>query len=135
MKISARERAGLRVMVEFARRYGQGPTSLGEVARAQELSLAYLERIMPDLRDAGLLASVRGAHGGYALARPPAEITVSEVFQAMEGPLVPLDCLRADGARCDREAICATRNVWELVAKRLEEALDTTSLADVLAQL
>lgn len=133
MKISARERTGLRAMVEFARRYGQGPTSLGEVARAQELSLPYLEQIVPALRRSGLLESTRGAHGGYVLAKGPAEITVSEIFRAVEGPLVPLDCLRSDGVRCARETVCATRSVWELVAERLEEALDQTTLADILA--
>lgn len=119
-------------MVEFARRYGQGPTSLGEVAQAQELSLPYLERIVPALRRSGLLHSVRGAHGGYMLARDPAKITVREVFGAVEGPLVPLACMRPDGVACAREATCATRSVWEIVAERLQETLDHTTLADIL---
>ena len=132
MKISARERTALRAMVEFARRTGQGPTSLSEVAEAQGLSLPYLERIVPDLKRAGLLASTRGAHGGYELTRAPELVSVSEVFVAVEGGLIPLDCMRSDGASCAREPTCATRNVWTVVAQRLQETLGDTSLADVL---
>ena len=132
MKITARERTALRAMVEFARRYGQGPTSLGDVADAQDLSLPYLEQIVPDLKRCGLLESTRGAHGGYELTRSPAEIAVSEVFEAVEGGLMPLDCMRTEGPTCDRKAVCATRNVWTVVAQRLQETLDHTSLADVL---
>lgn len=119
-------------MVELARRHGQGPTSLAEVADVQGLSLPYLERIVPDLRRANLLESTRGAHGGYELTRAPASISVSEVFVAVEGGLIPLDCMRSDGAACARESVCATRSVWTVVTERLQETLGDTSLADVL---
>jgi len=64
MRVSSKERAALRAMVELARSYGEGPRPLGQIATAQGLSLAYLEQIVPDLREAGLVSSVRGAHGG-----------------------------------------------------------------------
>ncbi|MCD6519503.1 MAG: Rrf2 family transcriptional regulator [Anaerolineae bacterium] len=134
MKLSSRERFGLRAMVEFARRYGQGPTPLSEVARAQELSLSYLEHIVASLRRAGLLESIRGAHGGYVLAKDPAKISVGDVFRAVEGCLMPLDCMRTDGTNCAREPVCATRSVWQLISERLKETLDNTSLADLLEQ-
>ncbi len=118
-------------MVELARRHGDGPTALGEVARAQGLPLPYLERVVASLRKAGLVASARGAHGGYALARPPAEISVSEVLMAVEGALVPIGCLANGGPRCTREAACATRNVWEVVAACLTQTLGQMTLADV----
>lgn len=132
MKLSARERTGLRAMVEFARRHGEGPTALSEVARVQELPLPYLERIVASLRRAGLLQSVRGAHGGYMLSTDPASISVGDVFRAVEGSLMTLDCMRADGYSCSREPTCATRNVWQTVADRLTDTFDNTSLADVL---
>ncbi len=132
MKLTARERTGLRAMVEFARRYGQGPTALSEVASAQDLPLPYLEQVVALLRRAELLESVRGAHGGYMLARDPAEISAGDVFRAVEGALMTLDCMRTDGS-CAREPICATRNVWQIIVDRLEDTLDHTSLIDVLA--
>jgi Rrf2 family protein len=132
MKVSSRERAALRTMVEFARCVGTGPTPLGQVAETQDLSLAYLERIVPALRKAGLISSVRGAHGGYRLTRPAAEISVGDVFRAVEDVLVPVDCVRGDGASCRRQATCATRTVWTELARRIGETLDTTTLADVI---
>ncbi|MBN1402207.1 MAG: Rrf2 family transcriptional regulator [Anaerolineae bacterium] len=126
------ERTGLRAMVELARRYGQGPTPLREVAQVQDLSLPYLERVAAVLRDSELLASVRGAHGGYLLARRPETISVGDVLRAVEGGLIALDCMRDDGVQCERQPICASRNVWQLVADRLEETLDNTSLADLV---
>ncbi|MFH1085384.1 MAG: Rrf2 family transcriptional regulator [Chloroflexota bacterium] len=131
MRLSAKERTALRAMAELARRYGHGPTPLAEVAHAEGLPLPYLERVAADLRQAGLIESVRGAHGGYALARPPAEVTLADVMRAVEGSLLPLDCMRDDGAPCLRESSCASRNVWRLVADRLKETLDRTTLADL----
>ena len=135
MRLTAQERTGLRAMVEFARHYGEGPTSTSAVARAQNLSQPYLERVVASLRRGGLLTSVRGAHGGYSLSREPDAITVADVFRAVEGMLLPLDCMNAGGTVCDRERVCATRSVWQLVAARLAETLDSTSLADLLVQV
>ena len=131
MRLSAKERTALRAMAELSRRYGCGPTSLSEVAQAEGLPLPYLERVAADLRQAGLLDSVRGAHGGYELTRAPAEITLGDVFRAVENSLLPLDCMRGDGQPCMRESSCASRNVWHLVADRLKETLDRTTLADL----
>ncbi|MBC7235579.1 MAG: Rrf2 family transcriptional regulator [Chloroflexi bacterium] len=133
MKLTARERTGLRAMVEFARHYGEGPTALSEVAREQGLPLPYLEQVVASLRRAGLLESVRGAHGGYMLAREPGQISAGDVFRAVEGSLMTLDCMRTDGTSCAREPICVTRNVWQIIIDRLRDTLDNTTLADVLA--
>lgn len=132
MKISARERTGLRAMVEFARHYGQGPTSLSNVARAQDLPLPYLGRVVGALRRSGLLESRRGVHGGYLLARPPATISVGDVFRAVGERMMNLDCVAAGGPGCAREETCAARNVLQLVAERMRETLDDTSLADMI---
>ena len=134
MRISSRERTGLRAMVEFARRFGDGPTSLNEVARVQELPVPYLEHVAAALRRSGLLESVRGAHGGYMLGRGPAEISVADIFRAVEeDALLPLDCMRTDGSPCSRELTCATRNVWQILSDRLSETLEQTSLADIVS--
>jgi len=134
MKLSSKEHTGLQAMVEFARRYGRGPTSLSEVARSQELPLPYLEQVIAPLRRLGLLTSVRGVHGGYTLARDPATISVGDVFRAVEGSLMTLDCTRPDGSGCAKESTCATRSVWQGVAERLSDTLDNMTLADITSK-
>lgn len=132
MRLSAKEQTGLRAMIEFARCHGSGPTSLSEVAQAQELPLPYLQQVVTELRRAGLLASVRGARGGYHLTREPGQIRVSDIIRALEGQLVTVDCMEPDGASCcSREAICMARNVWQSLQDSLAATLDNITLADV----
>ncbi len=137
MKFTAREQYGLRAMVELARRYGDGPVSLGEVARIEGLSQGYLEQIAATLRCAGLLVSQRGAAGGYILARGPGTITVGDVIRALEGEIVPLSCVTDEEScapPCAREEQCATRDVWLTVRMQLEKTLDSTTLADLVRE-
>ena len=132
MKVSAKEQHGLRAMAELAGRYGQGPVSLGEIADALGVSLDYLEQVVPSMRDAGLLRSTRGAHGGYQLALPPDQITVGQVLQALDGEILPIRCLGADQkVSCIRSPTCAARAVWETVHRRVVETLNGMTLADL----
>ncbi len=133
MKFSAKEEYGLRVMVELARHDGQGPVPLSHIAEIEQLPLSYLEQIMMLLRQAGLLHSLRGAHGGYTLARLPKEVSISDIIRALEGAIMPIPCVTKEScAPCGREDTCAARNVWELVHDRLVEALDSMTLADLV---
>jgi Rrf2 family protein len=119
-------------MSEFARHFGQGPLSLAEVARSQGISQAYLEQIAIDLRRSGLLLSRRGAQGGYLLARPPDATTAGDVIRALEGAILPVQCVAEKGCEpCDREDECMTRGIWEEVRDRLVETLDSITLADL----
>jgi Rrf2 family cysteine metabolism transcriptional repressor len=132
VRVSAKELYGLRAMSELARHFGQGPVSLADVARTQGISQAYLEQIAIDLRRAGLLHSRRGAQGGYFLARAPQAITASEVIRAVEGSILPIECV--DDQRCTpcpREDGCSTRSIWEQVRDRLVETLNSITLADL----
>jgi len=133
MRFSNREQYGLRAMVEFARRYGGGPVSLAEIAEVQDISMSYLEQVVAPLRKAGFLESRRGAYGGYSLSVPPNEVTAGDIIKALEGPLVPIKCVDHDGSAegCVREGCCAVRTVWRKVHERLEEALDSMTLADL----
>ena len=92
MLFSTRAEYGVRLMVELGRQDDETPVSLGAVAEAENLPLSYLEHLVAKLRKAGLVTSRRGAHGGYALARPAAEIEMLEVVQALEGPISPMEC-------------------------------------------
>lgn len=132
MRISAKEMYGLRAMSEFARHYGQGPLSLADVARSQGISQPYLEQIAIDLRRAGLLESKRGAQGGYCLIRSPHDVTAGDVIRALEGHILPVQCVAEDlCVPCNREEGCTTRGIWERVRDRLVETLDSITLADL----
>ncbi len=136
MKFSSKSEYGMRVMAELARHFGHGPLSLTEIARQQDLPLAYLEHIVPPLRKAGLIASSHGVRGGYELSRPPAEITMAEVVRALEGPISPMVCASEvpDEGRteyCVRESTCTTRIVWTRVRDSIASALTMMTLADL----
>ena len=136
MRFSNREQYGLRATVEFARHYGDGPVPLAEVSEVQGISLSYLEQVVAPLRKAGLLKSWRGAYGGYSLSLPPEEVTAGDIIRALEGPLVPIKCVDNEDKTesCSREGRCAARTVWQKVHERLEEALDSMTLADLTDQ-
>jgi Rrf2 family cysteine metabolism transcriptional repressor len=135
VRVSAKELYGLRAMGEFTRHFGQGPLSLSEVARTQDISQAYLEQIAIDLRRAGLLRSKRGAQGGYYLARAPQDTTAGDVIRALEGSILPIRCVAGqEGTPCSLEDRCSARGIWELVRNRLVETLDAITLADLHEQ-
>jgi Rrf2 family protein len=104
---------------------------LREVAAAEEIPASFLERILAQLRTAGLVSTVRGASGGYLLARPAEEVPVGDVVAAVEGPLSVMDCLTADGG-CDRAGGCVSRLAWRRLEEAVAEALDGLSLGDLL---
>lgn len=132
MRVSAKELYGLRAMGEFARHYGQGPLSLADVARSQGISQPYLEQIAGDLRRAGLLCSKRGAQGGYTLARSPSSMTAGDVIRALEGNILPVQCMADEMCvPCSHEQGCTARGIWEVVRDRLVETLDSIALADL----
>ena len=132
MRVSAKELYGLRAMSEFARHFGHGPLSLAEIARTQGISQPYLEQIAIDLRRAGLLHSQRGAQGGYYLARPPEAMTPGDVIRALEGSILPIQCVAEQKCiPCSLEEGCSARGIWEQVRDRLVETLDSITLADL----
>jgi len=134
MKISTRGEYGMRAMVALARQYGNGPVALTAVAQEASVPAAYLEQLMGVLRRAGLVSSTRGAHGGYALARGPEAITTGEVYRVLEGPVAPMECVSEvePDDLCPLIDGCATRVVWLKVRDNIVEALDSTTLADLI---
>ena len=122
-------------MVQLGRHFGQGPASLAGIAAEEDLPRAYLEQLVMSLRDAGLVTSTRGAHGGYELARRPAEIRMSEVLRALEGPIAPMICATDDpehGTTCDRSARCTVNLLWVRVRDAIAGTLDSMTLADLV---
>ena len=128
---------GVRLMVQLGVRHGTGPASLAEIAADEELPRAYLEQLVMSLRDAGLVASTRGAHGGYELTRPPADIRMSEVLRALEGPIAPMLCATDDpehAVTCDRSARCTVNVLWVRVRDAITGTLESMTLADLVPQ-
>ena len=122
-------------MVQLGRHYGQGPASLAEIAQEEDLPRAYLEQLVMSLRDAGLVTSTRGAHGGYELARDPHDIRMGEVLRALEGPLAPMICATDDPEHatvCDRSSRCTVNALWVRVRDAVTAALDSMTLADLV---
>jgi Rrf2 family cysteine metabolism transcriptional repressor len=120
-------------MVALSRAYGERPISLNELAESESISLSYLEQLFAELRKAGLVTSVRGAYGGYRLAKRPEEITVGDVVRPLE-PVSLTSCTDPGASRdcCTRRPDCATRVFWQGVNARLTEALDSTTLANLI---
>ncbi len=126
------------MLVQLARRWqpdAPSPVSLAEVAADEDLPRAYLEQLIIPLREAGLVLSTRGARGGYALARHPAEITLSEALRALEGPLAPMICASEDPAEahaCGRLGACSVNSLWVRVRDAISGVLEATTLADLV---
>jgi Rrf2 family protein len=146
MLFSTKAEYGVRLMVELGRRVGDAdpddaePIALATVAEAELLPLSYLEHLVAKLRGAGLVTSVRGAHGGYRLAKAPAEIAMLDVVEALEGPIAPMECFHSDRegrVLCSHELddghACATKLLWTRVHGGVTKALTATTLADLVA--
>jgi Rrf2 family iron-sulfur cluster assembly transcriptional regulator len=131
MKISTRGRYGTRMMLDLAAHHDQGPTPLREIANRQDLSVKYLEQLIIPLKAAGYIRSVRGARGGYTLARKPDKISVGQIIKVLEGGLSLVDCVE-DPKVCEREKNCPTRDIWLRMSDRLMEELSSLTLRDVL---
>jgi Rrf2 family cysteine metabolism transcriptional repressor len=124
-------------MAQLARRFGSGPASLTEIAQQEDLPRAYLEQLVLGLRDADLVRSTRGAHGGYELARAPELIVMGEVLRALEGPIAPMICASDDPnhVTCVRTGYCMVNFMWIRVRDAIAGALDSMTLADLVPRV
>jgi Rrf2 family protein len=145
MLFSTKAEYGVRLMVELGRRAGDTepaeaePVALAAVAEAELLPLSYLEHLVAKLREAGLVSSVRGAHGGYRLAKPATEVAMLDVVEALEGPVAPMECfhLEREGRvlcshETDGDRACATKLLWTRVHGGVTRALAGTTLAELV---
>lgn len=130
MKLSTRARYGLRAMVALAMRADDAPVMMRSIAEHEGLSKRYLDNIFATLRQEGLVLSVRGACGGYRLARPAQDIHVDEVVEALEGDILLVHCAAEFGG-CPKHGSCATSEVWENASTALREAFHAVTLQDL----
>ncbi|HEX7549678.1 MAG TPA: Rrf2 family transcriptional regulator [Candidatus Methylomirabilis sp.] len=134
VSFSSKGEYGVRLMVQLGRRYGTGPASLAEIALDEDLPRAYLEQLVTSLRDAGLVTSTRGARGGYELNASPADIRMSDILRALEGPIAPMRCAsdEPEHQACSRSAACTVNLLWIRVRDAISGALDSMTLADLV---
>lgn len=134
MRISTRGEYGLRAMLDLALHYGRGPIALKQIAERQGISEHYLEQLMGGLRKAGLVVSVRGAQGGYQLAKSPPELTAGQVLRALEGDLeIRFHDDEPLGAHRQQLPRYGTRHLWQALTERVAELVDSLTLSDLLA--
>jgi len=135
MRVTTWAEYGLIVSVHLARRFGEGPVAAREVAEKEGLPADYVEQILLRLRRSGLVASVRGAHGGYLLARPADDITVKDVLDAAEHGTFEVNCdvYPVNSERCGPNGRCTIRPVWRKLQRTIDETLSGIALGDLLA--
>ena len=118
-------------MLDLSVHTDEPAVSLGDVARRQGISEKYLWQIVSPLKSAGIVQSVRGAHGGYRLARVPATLTLREILTAIEGSLALTDCVE-DAATCDLGSTCVVRAMWQSLTDTLADAMEAITLGDLV---
>jgi Rrf2 family protein len=133
LKISTKGRYGLEALVDLALHADEGHVNIKSVADRCGLPETYILQIFLKLRRAGIVESVRGAHGGYKLAKDAAEVTVGMVLATLEGPLAPVNCI-VKGAEqpCDRYESCTTRELWEDIMETLNKIAVAVSVGDLV---
>ena len=131
MKLSTRTRYGVRAILELAENEGKGPLQLRIIAQRQDISANYLEQLIAVLKSAGFVRSIRGAKGGYALARSADKIKLNEVFHCLEGTVTTAECVE-DEKYCQRAAGCAARLVWAEIHEAIEKVLEANTLQDLI---
>jgi len=129
MKLSTKGRYGVKAMVDLAINFGKSPISIKSISNRQNISEYYLEQLFSVLRKAELIKSIRGASGGYILAKDPKEITVYQILDVLEGPIEISTCLDSDG--CNNIDCCATRIVW----KKIKDSIDSVTMAITLQDI
>ncbi len=135
MKVSTKGRYGLRAIVDLAIHSKEGQVSLKCVAERQDLSENYLEQLFSSLKKSGLVKSIRGAQGGYLLAKPAENISVGDVLRSLEGTLCPVDCIDLEmPVSCDKADSCVTATVWAKLRDKINEVVDAISIADLVLE-
>ncbi len=133
MKMSSKSRYGLRALIDIAVNGEKEPVSIASIATRRNLSEAYLEQLIAKLKKAGMVQSLRGAQGGYQLAKPANEISVGDVLRVLEGDLDAVDCPGLTDSGCASADACVTLYVWQKINESIADTVDHIML-DTLVQ-
>lgn len=136
MKLSTKGRYGLRAVLDLAMHSSkENAIALSAIAERQNISISYLEQLIAKLKRAGIVNSIRGAQGGYILAKTPEEISVGEVLRALEGNLNPVDCSELEGNnQCRGSDLCVTKYVWKRISDSINSAVDELMLSELVEE-
>lgn len=133
MRLSTRGRYGLKAVMELARRWQSDQlVSMRDLSLATGLSASYLEQLFKKLRTAKIIKSVRGAQGGYTLARPVENIVVGDVLRALEGQMAPSACAEKDYQKCKQREFCVESYLYQKIRESMDAVIDSMTLADML---
>ena len=132
MKISTKGRYALRLMLDLAMNEEGNVVRIRDIAARQDISDKYLEQIISILNKAGYVRSTRGPQGGYTLKNEPKDYTVGMILRLTEGSLAPVSCVEEDAVVCEREAACATMEVWKRLNQAISGVVDDMTLADLV---
>ena len=130
MKLSSKGRYGLLALYDLAARFGDGPVPLKAIALRNDIPEMYLEQLFISLRRKGLIQSIRGAQGGYELAKPPKEVVVGDALRALEGSTSLIQCVEDDA--CGQACDCPSRFVWKRIQEGIDSAVNSITLQDML---
>lgn len=136
MKLSTKGRYGLRAILDIALYGSAEAVALSSISERQNISVSYLEQLIAKLKRAGLVVGVRGAQGGYRLAKPAEEISVGEVLRVLEGDLNPVDCAEVTGdlSSCSGADRCVTKLVWKRISDSINDAVDHLMLSELVEE-
>lgn len=132
MMISTRGRYALRVLIDLAEHIEAGYVPMKDIAKRQDISLKYLERIVPVLTKNGIIGGVQGKGGGYRLLKAPEECRIGDVLRLTEGNLAPVACLERSAAPCERTLKCRTYPMWVELHQVINNFFDSKTLADMV---
>jgi Rrf2 family transcriptional regulator, cysteine metabolism repressor len=131
MKLSTRSRYGTRLVLELALKFESGPVFLKDIGKSQNLSFKYLSQLIIPLKAAGIVKAIRGAYGGYCLAKKPADIRLSDIAKALEGSLHIINCIKNPSA-CKKYSNCASRFYWEELNNSICKSLEEITVKHIL---
>lgn len=132
MKISTKGRYAVRLLLDLALYNTTDPIALKDIAKRQGISEKYLEQIISILNKAGYVRSIRGAQGGYILAKTPGEYTIGGILRLTEGDLTPVSCVGQNPTECERKGQCVTVRIWEKLYEAVSDVIDNITLADLV---
>lgn len=132
MRISNKSEYAVRAVTYLAKNYNKGVLQLNEIAKHEQIPVKFLEQILFNLKNAGLINSKRGIKGGYTLAKDPSLLTVGEVIRVIEGSLTPFDCIGNSTYKCFKQSSCEIKNLWSELDKAICDVLDKKTFSDLV---
>lgn len=135
MRLTTKSRYGTRMLLDLALHADKGPVPLGDIAKRQNISLKYLEKLIRKLKEAGFINSQRGPFGGHMLAKAPDEISIGDIVRVLEEKAAITDCAERNDKLCgicNRAGVCPSRWVWIEASKAMFQRLDTITIGTLI---